>query len=242
MCSARSRHEESEPPCWLSVSNGDGVELAIHCGRLRRQLKDAAEVLCIGDDHDELSSADAIPTFRLQIHLEARIPEDLAKTRTEVQSGASEPPDRVEVLDHCDIDAESGEIQKVPVLDPPDIHGDIRAVDCKADRLARIVYGRADGFGEVVAGSRCQKSEPHARCVAGIEDRVGDVAPRSVAAEGDEGVESVVERARYDGALVTSGTRRSELPRAGFGEKRLDSGYDARTPPPSGGGIRDDAD
>jgi hypothetical protein len=129
----------------------------------------------------------------------------------------------------------------MPVLDSSNVDPAIRSIDGAVRRRLIIAGSYADGLREIVACSGGNERESAVR--ARMHDRVGNIAPGSVAANGDDRRCTVVERASSEKGFVS---RSSRSVKRGIGdangrERPSDSGFDARAPSTTRGRIQNDA-
>ena len=109
----------------------------------------------------------------------------MAQRREEVERVAAEPAHAAEFLEHRDVDAETGDVEKGVPLDGPDVHVPIGPLDREPGTGGQVARGRPHGLGEVVAGAGREQAE--AAIGPRRQDGRGHVAPGAVAADADQG-------------------------------------------------------
>jgi hypothetical protein len=105
---------------------------------------------------------------------------------------------------------------------------------------ARRKFGDAECLGEIVAGAPGHDRERAA--ASRLDDGVGDSTAGAVAADGDDGLESAIERAAGEGFLIAR--RRSLVGRGDVvrGERGADGWYGAPYSAAPGRRVDDEAD
>lgn len=223
---------------WRRVGDGDGVEQTVVARRVRRDLKCAAEPPAIRDDEQKVFCRFGVFDSG-EFH--AAIAKELSQSGVGVEERAFEPSHLRRALQHGDVEPEADRIEKMPVLDAPNVDAAIGAIDRKPRRRFTITSRHADGLREVVPGSGGNEREP--AIGTGMHDRIGNLAPGSVAADGDDRRCTVVERAARERGFVSRARRpiKCRVADADVREGASDAGFGACAAPAPRGRIQDDA-
>ena len=129
----------------------------------------------------------------------------------------------------------------MPVFDLSNVDTAIGPIHREPCRRLIIARRYRDGLREIVAGSGGNEGE--SAVGARMHDRVGNVAPGSVAANGDDRRCALLERVTRQQGFITRSPRLSKgrIGDTDVGEGASDSGFDARAPSPTRGRIQNDA-
>ena len=197
---ARRRREHRDARERWRVEDRDRVEKPVVDASVGRDLEHPAEVPTVRDDQHEVRARATSDGGGSDVDGHSIELEELTERGAEVEEVAGEEGNVLEVVEDGDIEAEARHVEEVAILDAADVDEHLGALHGERCRGSEIARGRADGFGEVVAGAGGEQCEPASG--AGGENRVRRVAPRAVAAAGDDRRRAIMQRERGEALFV----------------------------------------
>ena len=220
------------------VRDSHRVEQAVLTRRVWRDLKCAAKPPAVGDDKQQ-------PFCRGSVfasgELDAAIAEELPQSGVRINQRPFEPSSIRRTLEHRDVETKADTVEEMPVLDSSNVNAAIGPVDGESRRRVIIARRYGDGLREIVAGTGGNEGEPAVR--AAMHHRIGNIAPCSVTADGDDRRRTVVEGASSEERFVTRARRalKRGFADADVRERASDGGLDARATSAPRGWIQNDA-
>jgi len=237
------RLEEEDAAKGRDVVDGDEVDHPVIGARPGGDGKPSPVAEAVGQ-HREEQRAEAEPVAGVE--LDGLVAEDLLQRGQPVAERTAQdpldPPDSLQCLEHTDVEAEAGDVERMTAIDAQRIDRAVRSLGGEAgegDPGASLPAERGD---EVVAGAAGEKDHAAARAGAGIDDRAGRLAPRPVAAEDRDGVGARVERAPDAARFVAGALREDRLADADTVEGAPNGVEESRGSAPAGGGVGDEVD
>src|SRR6185503_16099744 len=174
------------------------------------------------------------------LHVDAAVAKELPQGGVQIDEIALEPFDASRLLDHGDVEAETGHVEEVLPLHAADVHARVWSVDREA-RGGRVVgRGGTHALHEIIAGARGAEGQTHVG--ARRDDGVGDVAPGAVTAHGHDGAGAVVDGAAREHLLVPLRGRRADVCDTDGGEGSPELRFPFGPAAFAGRGIDDDTD
>jgi hypothetical protein len=206
------RLEEKQAADRRDVIDGDEVDHPVIGARPGSDRKPPAVAEAVGEDREEDGTE---PESIARVELDGLVAEDLLQRGEAIAERAAndalDPTDSLQRLEDPDVEAEAGDVQRVPAVDPQRVDRSVRSLGGKPgerDPRARLAAERGD---EVVAGAPGEEHGATARPRPRGDDRPGRLAPRPVAAEDGDRVGAGIERAADAAHLVARTLREDRL-------------------------------
>ena len=210
MVASEHRLEEEQPAERGDVVDGDEVDHPVIGARAGGDRKPAAVAEAVGE-HGEEEGAE--PEAVARVELNRLIAEDLLQRGKPITqrtgNDALDPADALQRLEDADVEAEAGDVERMPAIHAQSVDGTIGSFGGEpgeGDPRPRLSAECSD---EVVAGSTGEEDDATALARPRVDDRAGRLAPRPVAAEDRDRVGAGVERAA-DTAYLVAGTLRQD--------------------------------